>query len=461
MYIYLIPFHFQLGIVNNDLKLRESRKRKTFAEKLAIFSAAVNVMSTTTEESKSNVKVETKRESLVLRRRSAFENGKADNLNAVNRRSSCASHTMNASSEKSLEKRHSIDLTLPQNVSHENNQSKKGPPPPVPVKPKIKSKPMFLDANKPISNKLNGNHENTSSLTQSTLKARVNESTKSNNVLPNSSLDSNTVNNKQNLSDLEGKLTDEGQHSDELGKQSLFNKSITEETNFLLQASDSISLEDQISVNNQSQIIDNGVNFDAVENEFSEICLINLEPNKKQDISHIENPLNEKGFKRLNETGDLSPVENEIGETKIADILIENSDDFESEIQACTNEVFINDTISANKTNPLESIASECAIDTTNETVTDNYLRDEILKDTDEDTNSSDVTSACYSKCDKEKNRSHTLECKDLEIEDESEITESKNSNPTNPSPLCLSLEKIDEDDVVRKVLYLLYIMIK
>ncbi|GIX69935.1 uncharacterized protein CEXT_462861 [Caerostris extrusa] len=78
-------------------------------------------------------------------------------MNVVHRRSSCLSQGISKTNSENVEKRLSVDLS--QYNLPENGTSKKGPPPPVPVKPKIKPK-TFPDLPKAESIKTNGYKEN-------------------------------------------------------------------------------------------------------------------------------------------------------------------------------------------------------------------------------------------------------------------------------------------------------------
>ncbi|XP_055926594.1 uncharacterized protein LOC129958281 [Argiope bruennichi] len=141
--------------LSSEIKKTTSRK-SSFAEKLALFSSGVNSATPNLDESKASLtsskSCEGKCESLVLRRRSAFENGRKES-NIVHRRSSCLSQGISKVNSDNLEKRLSVDLS--QCSLPENGSVKKGPPPPVPVKPKLKPK-IHHDLHKTEFTKTNG-----------------------------------------------------------------------------------------------------------------------------------------------------------------------------------------------------------------------------------------------------------------------------------------------------------------
>ncbi|XP_015905827.1 serine-rich adhesin for platelets isoform X2 [Parasteatoda tepidariorum] len=108
--------------------------KSSFAEKLAKFSSGVNSNSDTSHTS---VKTDVK-ESLVLRRRSAFENGKSEKV--IQRRASCLLEETSNLKRDSIEKRFSADFSS--QSLQKNGVAKKDPPPPVPVKPKLRPKQL-------------------------------------------------------------------------------------------------------------------------------------------------------------------------------------------------------------------------------------------------------------------------------------------------------------------------------
>ncbi|KAG8176984.1 hypothetical protein JTE90_022534 [Oedothorax gibbosus] len=127
--------------VSTDLQNKTSNRKSAFAEKLALFSSGVNGANPNSEENKcmiiSSKNGCSKPESLVLRRRSAFENGKNENY-ITNRRSSCLTQDHGNTNIENVKKRLSVDFS--QFNIQENGPIKKGPPPPVPTKPKLRPK---------------------------------------------------------------------------------------------------------------------------------------------------------------------------------------------------------------------------------------------------------------------------------------------------------------------------------
>lgn len=142
------------GTAIDEIKMREEKetaqkKGSSFADKIAMFSNGVNSAAvspcpppvaprTSVSVSKAAKSEETKKESLVLRRKSAFECSPAGDQ-VKKRWSSCVSSENSVSSKLTNgERRHSVDFTKPDEKVAPT--SKKAPPPPVPIKPKVKSR---------------------------------------------------------------------------------------------------------------------------------------------------------------------------------------------------------------------------------------------------------------------------------------------------------------------------------
>lgn len=152
----LVIWRHTRGSATDEMKMREEKetlhkKGSSFADKIAMFSNGVSSHTTpcpppvaprtSVSLAKATKPEEPKKESLVFRRKSAFECSPAGDQ-VKKRWSSCVSSENSVSSKLTNgERRHSLDFTKPvDKLAHTNCTSKKAPPPPVPVKPKVKSR---------------------------------------------------------------------------------------------------------------------------------------------------------------------------------------------------------------------------------------------------------------------------------------------------------------------------------
>lgn len=398
-----------------EMQTRESRKGKSFAEKLAIFSAGISTPKNI-DDSKSNPKVvDPKRESLVLRRRSAFENGKSDDV--VNRRLSCISDSRNMHRDNFFEKRYSVDFVLPQNV---NNFSKKGPPPPVPVKPKIKSKPIYFDSSK-MSEKSS----------ESSLSSADKTVTPPQNI--HESL--NILDSRLHVENESPKL----ENQDESSERNLINNFVLEGFFSKTNIGDASSSNEY--VNEDLKVPDKVTNFDRVGDNGTDKMLTSFEAN--EPLEQIQDLVNEKPslFKEsfYNKIQDFSNDDFEI--------LLES--EWKAESKDGSPQVFCIDKKLLGETslyiNELDAI--EPAMKFPNDYINEDCLETNIEKES----KVNSVSSACKSTCDNKEDLNKTLpsDYRNVQETEESDDIENKSNIQATISPLCLSLEKIDDDDVI------------
>lgn len=440
--------------VPSEIKKPTNRK-SSFAEKLALFSSGIS-STPNLEESKTSVNSsksnEGKCESLVLRRRSAFENGKKENV--VHRRSSCLSQGISKTNTENLEKRLSIDLTQ-YNLS-ENGTVKKGPPPPVPVKPKLKPK-TFNDFPQTDIIKTNGyndvEHANTNGFTHAS------NDTPSNDDILGSHSDTEMFSKTRNEIHLEElklendqKLSSDSFLNQDLNGDLLFSSCIehgnplspTNNTIDILNSSptETENLENEISGSSLNEISipppfddfhtvntkGEELNMDS-ENEFESKVFSNDEQTMKSEslisVSFTSSKQFHENIKSITETnsaGELDEDELSVG--------TEHTSYF-NEQNNCLN----NDFLQTNICNiPVPHNLEEHIVSSDLSTIMNDFK----LTDNDE-----------IAESDQFKNEDDfcLTESKSLSPDDDSE--ENVNNIQINSSPLCLPLEKIDEDDVI------------
>lgn len=328
--------------------------------------------------------------------------------------------------------------------------SKKGPPPPVPVKPKIKSKPKYFDVNKPIT-ETNGSIENSLSSPGNILNGAENHYSKS-------------VNDHENLETLEERYhqedlspTSENQDTSfEINTENSEDNFVSEESNSLLQNNDdfenNISTDISYSSNGDSpkeefSKSNCSTNFDAVGDIITDNIFTSFEANEPveqngeildENDAFLE-ATEEARYSFFDRTVEFSPD----SEDKLYE------DQFEPESEAGTSEeVCVEDAISDDTSLPVYAeSSSEQTVEVPNDIDSACLLETDTVRET--EINS--VSSACNLECDNEDNFDKTddTECNDFQETNELDDLEGQNSNQSNTSPLCLSLEKIDEDDVV------------
>lgn len=359
---------------------------------------------------------------------------------------------MNVHPEKILEKRHSVDFILPQNLVNENSLSKKGPPPPVPVKPKIKSKPTYFDINKSIT-KTNGSIENSLPSPGNKVNGAENQYSKSRSDHEN--LD--TLEDKYREEDL-SPTSENHDTSFEINTDNSADNFVSKESNYLLQQNDDFeyntrtvtsyssngdSPKEEFSKSNCS------TNFDAVGDIITDNIFTSFEANEPvEQNGEILDENDENAFLEATEEARYSFFDRTVEFSPDSeDKLYE--DQFEPESEAGTSEeVCVEERISDETSlNVYPESSSEQSVEIPNDIDSACLLETDTVRET--EINS--VSSACNLECDNEDNFDKTdeNECNDFQETNELDDIEGQNSNQSNTSPLCLSLEKIDEDDVV------------
>ncbi|GBL83836.1 hypothetical protein AVEN_132710-1 [Araneus ventricosus] len=451
--------------LSSEIKKTTSRK-SSFAEKLALFSSGVNSATSNLDESKSSLSSsksgEGKGESLVLRRRSAFENGRKES-NIVHRRSSCLSQGISKVDSDSLEKRLSVDLS--QCSLPENGSVKKGPPPPVPVKPKLKPK-IFHDLNKAESTKRNGcsdlEYLNSNGSTQKS-HSISSDITNHGNLLNDEFLSNKSdqeihlenprlENNGNEKSDEPSNiiLNDEKdnsqsfsypEHDESEDLQSHNAEVLSDSQKFAVNVDvptlnfKSIDISDpNLSENSLPQYVDTFIPSDF-NNE-----VLNIENEAEAEIlSSAEKAIESESFTSINFTSE--PVLSDAYRTELDSPEESTKLDFESDV--IKNEDYLVEQISSvdNDLLPtdicyMSEEQEQCDLEDNNAAfdlaVNMNYVS---LEDNCEGVENVVTNTEDYS-----------LDDRNLSPV---ENTEDNVNNQVNPSPLCLPLEKVDEDDVI------------
>ncbi|PRD36118.1 UNVERIFIED_CONTAM: hypothetical protein NCL1_09618 [Trichonephila clavipes] len=440
--------------VPSEMKKPTNRK-SSFAEKLALFSSGVN-STPNPEESKASITSpksnEGKSESLVLRRRSAFENGKKENV--VHRRSSCLSQGISKSNAENLEKRLSVDLSQ-YNLS-ENGTVKKGPPPPVPVKPKLKPK-TFNDFPK-TDFKTNGyndeEHANTNGFTHTS-----NDIPSNDDILGSHSDTefSSKAGNEIHLQELEL------ENNHKLSSDSFLNQELNEGTEDV-QFSSYMEQDNSLNPTNNSPEILNGSHTETenIENKTRGLSLNEISIPPPFDDFHTLNTENEE----LNSESEFkTKVFSNDEQTMRSESLIS--------VSFTSSKQFHENIKSVRETDPAEELEDDLLSDVTEHKSSfneqNNYLNNDslqtnishvpVLHNFEEPIDSSDLSTIMndiklidndeIAEGDQFKNEDNfcLTESKSLSPVDDSD--ENVNNIQVNSSPLCLPLEKIDEDDVI------------
>ncbi|GFU18220.1 PDZ domain-containing protein [Nephila pilipes] len=441
--------------VSTEIK-KPTNKKSSFAEKLALFSSGVN-SAPNVEESKtsvtSSISNEGKSESLVLRRRSAFENGKKENL--VHRRSSCLSQGVSKTNAENLEKRLSIDLS--QYNLPENGTAKKGPPPPVPIKPKLKPK-TFDDFPKIDFVKTNGyndvEHSNTNGFTHTSndIPSNVDFLGSHSDAEFSSKTSSEILLEEFKLEDNK-KLSSDNFINQELNEDigDLRFNSYSENINPLSPTDDSIDLSNVSST--ETENIENKISGSS----FNEISI----PPPFDDF-HSSNKTEELDSSNETETIMFPKDEQAIQSKSSISVNFTSSEQFPENIKLKTE---INSPEELNESDPLSDMPEqENYFSDQNNCLSKDFLQTNTCcvpeqDDLVEHIVSSDLSTSMndFTLADNEENAENGL----FKNEDNFCLTEGESLSPVdnfdengsniqeNSSPLCLPLEKIDEDDVM------------
>ncbi|KFM81203.1 LIM and calponin domains-containing protein 1, partial [Stegodyphus mimosarum] len=434
---------------SSEMKTKHSTKVSAFAEKLALFSTANNMHTSSAEDPKvvSAKPDEIKRESLVLRRRSAFENGKTENSVIINRRSSCVTQTANSlQNENSSEKRLSADLTQTQPFIQENGVAKKGRPPPIPVKPKIKYRAFLNEQHKSEV----ASEENNSSSTNNSLHRQENhgvepfkgcDHTSFQEFSSNENINESFVMSSKLETEINSNILDKNGEDDAILQNE---QTVAAVSSF--KDSNEIITQDSVHFNSDGQIqILQGHNFNFCESEVPEKVTenISMAETKECNINSApvpENNLTYEGF------GDFSYANSDVTyfaseslyeqSNLITGVISEPSIKNEHNLEILMKKSDLQNSVK--EITFMESEIVDCADTPCHFAVEDSQLNDDLL-----------YSSACYNVC-------NTAEC-DNSVKNDQFYEENRNTaildnsdgTENMSSPLCLPLEKIDEDDVI------------